>query len=129
MDGYIELKPDWKGSREAITAAADGAGGVGVDGDPTGSEPLPAMEGVRPPPLLAGVTFPPLDIACEWSVVMFALDGVPLCEPPLSCDERTVLPPLPPPPPPPTLLLPGSRFWFRSFSSRRHLARRLENQT
>ena len=52
IDGYIELKPDWKGSLEAITAAAaDGAGGVGVDGEPTGSEPFPSDE--RPPmPLL-----------------------------------------------------------------------------
>ncbi len=49
IDGYIELKPDWKGSLEAMTAAAaDGAGGVGVDGEPTGREPLPES----PPPLL-----------------------------------------------------------------------------
>ncbi len=126
MDGYIELKPDWKGSLEAMTAAADGAdGGVGVDGGPTGNEPFDES-----PPLLLfpGVTEPPLlDMPCPpvWSVVMlppFPLDGVTLCDPPLSCDDKTVLPLLP-------LLPPGSRFWLRSFSSRRHFARRFENQT
>ena len=129
IEGYIELKPDWKGSLEAITAAAaDGAGGVGVDGEPTGSDPLPDRDGVIPPPLPLLLL---LAIACACSAAAnddgvkfapFPLDGVPLCDPPLSCDERMVLPPLPP-------LEPGSRFWFRNFSSRRHFARRLENQT
>jgi hypothetical protein len=123
MEGYMVLKLDWKGNLEAITAAADGAGGVGVDGEWRGREPLPDDE--IPPPLLlfAGVT-EPLDIPCPpvWSVVMLPplpLEGVTLCEPVLSCWDKTVLP----------LLLPGSRFWLRSFSSRRHLARRFENQT
>ena len=63
MDGYIELKPDWKGSLEAMTAAADGAdGGVGVDGGPTGNEPF---EESPPLLLLPGVTEPPLlDMPC-----------------------------------------------------------------
>ena len=106
MEGYIVLKLDWKGSLDAITAAADGVGGVGVDGDPSGREPLPEDE-IPPLLLFAGVA-EPLLIPCppEWSVVMFPpwpLEGVTLWEPVLSCwDDRTVLLPLP--------LLPGSRF-------------------
>ena len=70
MEGYIELKPVLKGSRE--TGPGVGAG-PGVPGDPS-MDPLAV-------PLLGS-----------------------------------------------TLLLPG-RFWFLSFSSLLHLARRLENQT
>jgi hypothetical protein len=58
IEGYIELKPDWKGSLDAMAAAADaavGVGGVGVAGEPTGSAPLPA----DPKPTLTGVAVPP----------------------------------------------------------------------
>jgi len=134
IDGYIELKPDWNGSRDAMAAAAEaavGVGGVGVAGEPTGKAPLP----VEPIPALTGVAAPPpppppppFVIPCdeEWSLdedkvlllLLLLLDGVMLCELPFSWEEpRTVE------------LEPGSRFWLRSFSSRRHFARRLENQT
>ena len=46
--------------------------------------------------------------------------GVGVCSPP-GLPPLVPLPLLPPPPPRP--------FWLRSFSSRRHFARRLENQT
>ncbi len=44
-----------------------------------------------------------------------------------AADEEEEPPPLPPPPPP--LVDSGPRRWLRSFSSRRHLARRLLNHT
>jgi hypothetical protein len=126
IEWYIELNPaaaEWNGSladaaciaAEVVTAGADNAEGVeeggrpGVDGE---SAPPP------PPPESVVVPAGWADDAgwTPWS--------------PLS----VVVPP--PPPPPLTPLstdggppLPGSRFWLRSFSSRRHLARRFENQT
>lgn len=157
IEGYIELNPDWKENREAIAAEAaaeeaevtEAAGGVwpGVAGDPSEGmavlllvlswclvlpptlvplpPPAPLAEesapfGVnppRPPPPL-----PPATAEEFVVVVVCSADEVPW---------RSVTPPLAVLEDEPALLceLPLSRFWFRSFSSRLHLALRLENQT
>ena len=148
IEGYIELNPDWKENREAIAAEAaaeeaevtEAAGGVwpGVAGDPReGMAVLLSWCLVFPPPLPPPAPLaeesapfgvnparpPPLPPAAEVAVVVAS-----------PCDEvpwRSVTPPLAALEDEPALLceLPLSRFWFRSFSSRLHLALRLENQT
>ena len=79
----------------------------------------PGCEGVRPPPP-PPVPPPPAEPASLTA--------------PAEPAPTAVAAPLPPLPPPPLLAeeppeLPLSLFWLRSFSSRRHLALRFENQT
>ena len=115
---------------------AAGGVGPGVAGEPNDviSVPLcPLGLGPAPP-------FPPLADADSVAAAV-AWDAVSPPPPPPPVSE-TAEPPAPPPPPlaappvpPPALAaedppeLPLSLFWLRSFSSRRHLARRFENQT
>lgn len=131
----MELNPDWNEKREAMAAAADEAveaaavaGGVGpgVAGDPKEVISVPLCW--PPDPLLlwppTRLTEPPFPLL---SVAPVEVKPAPPLE--LPSGTPTPLPLLPPPPVEDPPELPLSRFWFRNFSSRRHLARRFENQT
>ena len=136
IEGYIELNPDWKENLEAIAEAAaadeaadtDEAGGVwpGVAGDPRDGM---VVSWCRDPPPLAPPPFAdsePFDVKPSFAAPLpDAVDSPPIASPEVPPG------PLAPLVDEPALLceLPLSRFWFRSFSSRLHLARRLENQT
>ena len=129
MEGYIELNPDWNENLDAAMAAAaaevavevgmaDG-GGPGVAGDPSEVISFPLWPSLPP-----RAPFPPptLLLFCsdgaELPVVVAdsAADGAGKSAAPLA--PLAVL-----------CELPLSRFWLRSFSSRRHFALRFENQT
>lgn len=128
IEGYIELKLDWKGSLDAMAAAVtDEVGGVGpgVRGESDPVPPTPPFEG----PFKTLLSVPLWDVAPLPPLLLL------LFKPPSL--ESVVPPELPPPPPLTTAPVVelcdggalGSRFWLRSFSSRRHLALRFENQT
>lgn len=147
IEGYIELNPDWNENLEAAMAAAaededdvttaEGGVGPGVAGEPKEviSVPLCPLEFWPPALALAPPLLPPLPPPLVDSLVTW--DGV-KAPPPTELPSETPLaepPPADTPFPPAAALpddppeLPLSLFWLRSFSSRRHLARRFENQT
>ena len=107
-------------------AAVAGGVGPGVAGDPKEVISVPLCW--PPDPLLlwppTRLTAPPFPLL---SVAPVEVKPAPPLE--LPSGTPTPLPLLPPPPVEAEPELPLSRFWLRSFSSRRHLARRFENQT
>ena len=108
-------------AEEAVAAEDTAAGGVGPG---VAGEPREVISGpLCPLPFPLAPPFPlEVSVGCEPE-----LKPPPELEPP--SETPTPLPPLPPPPLEEPPELPLSRFWLRSFSSRRHFARRFENQT
>ena len=99
-------------------APGGGCGGPGLSRDVGVWGPLPPAAPLRR-------LLPLLLLSWRWVRWLGVVAG---------CAPSSFRPPLPPlvgvgAPPPPPPLSPPLPFWLRSFSSRRHFARRLENQT
>lgn len=143
------MNPDWNENLEAAIAAAaededdvttdgtaEGGVGPGVAGEPKEVISVPLCPLEFWPPLEAAAALLPLlppplvDSLVTWDGVKAPPptelpSDTPLAEPPLAVTPFPAAAALPDDPPE----LPLSLFWLRSFSSRRHLARRFENQT